>query len=68
MPSSITRAPFPPVIAFTRAAKFSRVETMAWSQPCARASAAFPSEPAVPMTGQPRCFAHRQSSRPTPRQ
>ena len=44
----------------------SRVETMTWSQPWARAIAAFSSEPTVPMTVAPRAFSHWQAISPTP--
>ena len=39
---------------------------MMWSQPCARASAAFSSLPTVPITVAPRWCAHWARIRPTP--
>ena len=44
----------------------SRVETMAWSQPWARAIAAFSSDPTVPITVAPSAFSHWQAMSPTP--
>ena len=39
---------------------------MTWSAPWARASAAFSSEPTVPMTVAPSAFSHWQAMSPTP--
>jgi hypothetical protein len=39
---------------------------MTWSQPCARASAAFSAEPTVPMTVAPSALSHWQAMSPTP--
>ena len=64
--SYTTGTPAPPVISRTRLAMSSRVETMTCSQPWARATAAFSSDPTVPMTVAPSAFSHWQAISPTP--
>ena len=64
--SYTTGTPFPPVSAFTRSGTLSRSYRMTWSAPCAFASAAFSSEPAVPITVAPSAFSHWHAMSPTP--